>query len=453
MNYYIFGAGNNAKTLFKEMRKHGCNVIGVVDNNAEKVRNSSGLIVESPRILLDVDKRKTCVAISPSAPDVVSEIVSQLVEMGFDKKNFFWAGDVFNLHKGEPHIVSGRLENYGEYESVKTYDKHSRLVISQKERKIYRIYNDENEKQKIEVLLSQLKAANLLGKYVVDSWIEEDLMNQKTCFAIGHKFIDPITYCFEWTPEMFSAYVLFMLELIVKLAEIDLCLGDAHNLNATISEGRFIFIDFGALKEGVMPRYSIVNFMNTHLIPLLLMLKDQSEIAYTYLQNPSNNYSVSDVHGYLSESEKESLNGLYHRGFTAYEHRDVIELMLDVKAFILNTENELENTIWTGYQNDEWEWDAYKEKWSTKMQNVAGLLDELAPTTVVDLAGNMGWYGSYGCAGRERSIVVDFDRNCVTDLWKRINNNNMNNVSAVYMSFCSPTNKYYKDYQFECQLL
>lgn len=66
--------------------------------------------------------------------------------------------------------------------------------------------------------------------------------------VIEHKFISPITYCYEWPPEMYEEYVEFMLDFIISLTKADLRLSDPHGLNATINDGKFVFFGFWSYK-------------------------------------------------------------------------------------------------------------------------------------------------------------------------------------------------------------
>ena len=104
------------------------------------------------------------------------------------------------------------------------------------------------------------------------------------------------------------------------------------------------------------------------------------------------------------------------------------------------------DTRWKGYQNDEWNWSENKKLWSTKMHSVIDALIKLKPHTIIDLAGNMGWYGSYLNSQVEYAIVADYDPMCIDYLWEKINDEHMKNVIPVYMSLCNPTLDYYKDY-------
>ena len=80
-----------------------------------------------------------------------------------------------------------------------------------------------------------------------------------------------------------------------------------------------------------------------------------------------------------------------------------------------------------------------------KMTHVIAMIDSIKPSTIVDLAGNMGWYGSYMYKNVRHAIIVDSDYKCIDCLWKKIQNMGMDNVIPIYMSLCAPTLDYYRD--------
>ena len=79
------------------------------------------------------------------------------------------------------------------------------------------------------------------------------------------------------------------------------------------------------------------------------------------------------------------------------------------------------------------------------MRNVSEMIERINPDTIVDLAGNMGWYGTYWHKNLKYALIVDYDYNCIDYLWKKMCINKMSNVVPIYMSVCVPTLDYYRD--------
>ena len=188
-----------------------------------------------------------------------------------------------------------------------------------------------------------------------------------------------------------------------------------------------------------------MEFLNTHIIPLILIYKNQIAKAYLYLKNPGIEYTITDIQGYLNEDELSTMQMLYRSLIQINSAEDICRFVEMVSEFIGSMNRNKLTTRWEGYQNDEWEWSSDPSKWSLKMRNVSEMIERINPDTIVDLAGNMGWYGTYWHKNLKYALIVDYDYNCIDYLWKKICINKMSNVVPIYMSVCVPTLDYYRD--------
>jgi hypothetical protein len=233
--------------------------------------------------------------------------------------------------------------------------------------------------------------------------------------------------------------------MITRFAECGLAFADGHALNATIANGKFVFIDFGAMKPGVTSESVLLEFINTHIIPLILMYRNQIPKAYLYLKNPGIEYTVTDIQGYLDAKELSEMHALHRCLMQINTAQDICRFIKRLSDFIEGLKKYELKTRWNGYQNDEWEWSPDPDKWSQKMHNVTEMMEGIYPETVVDLAGNMGWYGSYRHEKLKYAVIMDYDYNCLDYLWQKIQTLKIENVLPAYMSVCAPTLDYYRD--------
>ncbi len=446
MKYIIFGAGNNAQMLLSQLRLNYYEVDFIVDNNksrwGEKIQDLS---IKSPTELYSIRRNEYHIVLSVSDDKMRRQICQQLIEMGFNEDiNFSNGLELFNIFKEHPGKVSGYISIPDSFSAIKTFDEASRLITLKDEKRIFRIVNKAFSEQYLEAFRI-CKENNFFGHYIIETSISLNKWNLPYDLILEHKYIEPISYCFEWSPEMFYDYVNFMISMLKDLTISGLAISDGHTLNATISDGKFIFIDFGAIKTGIIKGSVLIEFLNTHIIPLILMNKKQMNKAYLFLKNPGIEYTQEDVQGYLNEYEQNELRELYLfiTSITCVE--DVLVFISKLSDYILNMEHGTYQTRWDGYQNDEWNWSDDVNKWSEKMKHVIGMINKVNPSTIVDLAGNMGWYGSYMREKLRYSIIVDSDYKCIDCLWKKVQNIEMNNVVPIYMSLCTPTLDYYRD--------
>lgn len=443
--YILYGAGNNAEAVIKGS-------IGIfkfdyiIDRDENKWgRSICNLEIKSPDFLTSEEYKGQSIIISVSNKSQHDEIVTYLENIGIKyRERCFDAIDNIMIQTETPGRISGHISACENAESVKSYDPASFLLKPNTDKCMLRCVNDAYV-EKYKVVYEKCKENGLLGKYIVNTTITDNILDLPYSLILKHEYINPISYCFEWSPEMFRDYVLFMADMLKVLAHVGLGLEDGHALNATIYKGKFIFLDFGAIKNGVTRGVNLIEYINTHLLPLLLLLKGQAEKAYLYMKNPGIQYTLADIRGYLDISEQRMIEQLYDNALYIKTQEDVIEFSEKVIVNINKKASSLNQTRWMGYQNDEWSWSNDRRKWSNKMKNVMNMIEQVKPRSIVDLAGNMGWYGTYYHTNLAYSVIVDNDENCVDYLWRRIKDEHIENVVPIKMSICTPTLDYYRD--------
>ena len=146
---------------------------------------------------------------------------------------------------------------------------------------------------------------------------------------------------------------------------------------------------------------------------MILIYKNQIAKAYLYLKNPGIEYTITDIQGYLNEDELSTMQMLYRSLIQINSAEDICRFVEMVSEFIGSMNRNKLTTRWEGYQNDEWEWSSDPSKWSLKMRNVSEMIERINPDTIVDLAGNMGWYGTYWHKNLKYALIVDYDYNCI----------------------------------------
>lgn len=441
MEYYIYGAGNNLQSVL-EQTNYYLDIEGIIDNNDEKINTVvQNLCVQSADYFLKniFDKENHKIIVSVTQPIAQKEIQDDLKRRGLKKGcNYYMASDFCRFDCEQiPGAVQVMQETPEGYYARKSCDPNSYLVKSSTGR-LFRIFK-QCETDRIQEIYIKCKQNNMFGQYIVNSWYPDDIHCFGDSLVLEHEYIDPITYCFEWSPTVYEEYVKFMFDFVNRLSESGLKLADPHGLNATIHEGKFVFLDYGAIDEGQVYAREIVQLLETLVYPLILMKKGQIERAYLYLEEHEITMCYKDICGYLCEEEKkivkEILKGLI--GITS--NKDVKYVVDEIKGFINHFGKVKEQCAWGDYQDDEWDRSSDPNRWTTKMKNVVNMIRKVKPMSIIDIAGNQGWYGSYCREIVNKVIVVDMDMNALDRLWERIKENNMQNVTPVKMSICAPS--------------
>lgn len=440
MNYYIYGAGKNLKTILDQVSQYIC-IEGILDNDKNKINTKIFLkrIYSTEFFFTEMYDNHTMIIISVTNPKAQKEIEADLIKRGINKgENYILASEFCNLGGGAiPGTVSGVIRTPAGYEPRKSVDPNSYIVLSQ-ENRIFRVIKDQVA-DKTRRIYEKCEENDLLDKWIVKTWIADNEQEFGTSLVLEHEYIPIISYCYEWSPRMYEDYVIYFLNLIEKITKVGLCLVDAHGLNATIYKGRFCFFDFGALDEGIITGARLQEVLNTLVLPLILIKVGQISRAYLYLEDHSILLSLRDVVGYLSSTESDCLKKIYEKTINMHTNADVLEILAEIRKYIINFRRSEEKGKWEDYQDGEWMLTNDKTKWTLKMQNAISLIESVKPYTIIDIAGNQGWYGSYFRQYLDSSIIVDSDVNALDKLWTRIKNEKINNVIPVKMSICAPS--------------
>ncbi len=443
--YWIYGAGKNAEKYVRVL-KQMIDIEYIIDKDCKKHGlRICGVKIVSPEVLVNNSDEKKII-VSVNNPRIIDEVYKQLDSFGYKRDyDYINAEKLVNIFP----IVSGTIVGYrtpiSGYIWGKGIDYKSRLIKRINEEKIYRVIYKGFE-DRYEDIIAKCKKYKLFSEGIVKTEVTDEIHELNDYLVLQHEFIKPISYCYEWAPETFKDSVFHVLNFIKRLTNYNLGIDDGHALNLTIHNGKFKLVDFGALCNHITEPGVFIEILNTQVLPYILMCKNEIEKAYMHLKNADINFSPQDIEGYLTEGEFQGLKDLYGKAIDCVSENHIISFIEATKTYLNEISIIEEETRWKGYQNDEWEWSSDKQKWSEKMTSVINLLEEIKPKTIIDLAGNMGWYGSYLREKVEYSIISDLDTSCVGYLWKKIQNEHFDNVIPIYMSLCTPSAAYYKDY-------
>jgi hypothetical protein len=446
MKCVLFGGGYFADKLLRKLRANGIEADCIVDNDCEKWGcEIAGTPVKSPNVLCERQSDDIFVLISVLNEEYYLQITAQLKAFGMvEERNFTNGITLFQLQNPVPGVVSGCIDLPNRYEAIKSYDRASRLIVDKEHKRIFRgVYADYISQYN--TVAEICKNNDLLGSYIVNTKITDSPTDLPFALLLEHQFIEPISYCYEWSPKTFKDYVSFMIDFVRRLDEAGLSLTDGHALNATIYEGRFQFLDFGAISVGKTSSSTFVELINTHLIPLLLMHKNQATKAYLYLKNTGLQYTINDIIGYMNTDEVSEFESLLCEAISSGGSDRIQECCHDLSDYCKRMTPIPFGSRWDGYQNDEWNRSETPEIWSEKMRNVITMLQKIQPNTLIDIAGNKGWYGSFLCAQMKYSIIVDLDFNCIDLLWNKVRCENIRNVIPLCFNMVTPSPDYYRD--------
>ena len=111
---------------------------------------------------------------------------------------------------------------------------------------IYRGINDSYIKQTKKILESCQKSERLKSLLLNTKEVDSKNFSQ-FYYVLEHEKIDPFTYPSEWSSAMIYDAAYMVIDLMLELDQIGLGIKDAHIFNVGYHQGKFVWIDFGAL--------------------------------------------------------------------------------------------------------------------------------------------------------------------------------------------------------------
>lgn len=422
MKYIIFGTGTGAEKVFDKVEY---DIDYFLDNNKSKQGSMyKGRPVYAPDVLKNEDKDNIFIIVASTYYD---EIRIQLENMGFLRQKHFINGlqryEIFTTK------ISGYIEiGDPDLKVLKSVDMAGRILIDEKNTKIYRgIFKEyANDYRKIFELVQSVPG--------IQTDIISTRLSDKSIYPfeliLEHEYIDRINYSFEWSPLMFQDAAIFVLELMEKLHKVGLGLKDAHSGNVTFFKGKWIMLDYTSLILGKTSNDVLKEFVTYFIRPLILMSKKQYRKVLLYFI-PSSGIKLedNDIYGYLDSSEKSAYDSL--KGELESNTIDLCSKLYSLKSFISMLKIEQEKTLWSNYQDESFHYINDREKWNMKARNTVELVEEIMPDSVLDIAGNEGWYCHILEEKGIKCTFFDYDYNSIDNGYKRIKNRKSNILPLV----------------------
>lgn len=430
----IWGTGNTSINVTKELyaQNLGERIIYYIDNEKDK-QNLPFL----SRMVYSYDKlvnEKNVLVIIASM--YYGEISEQLKEMGCS--NFINGIDFFNIPY---NFISfpGFVENKNDgFTILRGSNNRGRVLLKKDEYKnIYRgIFKDYSKD--CEDIINICNLNGIIGDYIIETKISNENI-EPFGLILEQKKIDRFTYPVEWSPYMFKDATNQIINLISKLHQYKLTLSNVNPYIVTYDNCKFKLVDVTVLQKGTLGINLVEELFYTLINPLILMSKSKYNKAILYMKEKNIGIDYEDIIGYLKQDETVMYNTTLNtvRELIAYNKIDKVLIVL--KDYITNININLNDTVWTTYQdyeslNDE-------SIWSYKNSLIINFIRNNPINNILDIAGNLGWYCIKASQYNIKSIVGDLDYEVNNKSYCYLKETNNNMVIPLVMDF----NKPYKD--------
>lgn len=271
--------------------------------------------------------------------------------------------------------------------------------------------------------------------------------------VLAHERVPFVSYPHEWSASMIKDAALFHLDLFMRLAPYGLILKDMHPLNVMFVRAKPIFVDFTSIIEASAlgseaylqsarkPRRAfwsswdrqstIVNdmyermFVPHFLLPMEFMTRGRHAQARERMLSTTLNTTTEVIHPHEA----------YGRDITAryldISRRIALDAALgdrsDTKPRFFQrlrsnvAKMDVEPPV-SGYAN------FYRLKgedfdlkssahWNVRQRTLHSVLEQLRPATVLDIAGNTGWFARLAASTGASVVAFDIDESCADRLY------------------------------------
>lgn len=216
-----------------------------------------------------------------------------------------------------------------------------------------------------------------------------------------------VSYCHEWSTEMWRDASLHLLKLLMVLAEHDLTLRYPHPWHLLFDGPSPIYIHPGSIVSLDVPTFrgAFDRVSQFFIRPLVLATRRQTRLARQLLRDANRGVDLNV--GDLEAVHNLQIEELQRMTPTEFLNRRIQE----IHALLIPEEG----SRWSEYQKEL----PLKrcDSWHQKEYAVHSILKEVQPRRVLDLACNLGWYARLAAVEGADVIAADVDELCVNRMY------------------------------------
>ncbi|MDL2279610.1 hypothetical protein LJC15_02975 [Desulfovibrio sp. OttesenSCG-928-G11] len=432
----LFGAGAMGGYMLEKLSLKGISVDCIIDNDPARqngVRYGTPLC--PPSMLARMRPEEVFVLIAVGDEAQRAQITAQLRGYGLAEHRDFCHGlDLLQRPERRPGQVPGLIALDGAFEVRKSYTASSRIIHKRDEKRIFRAF-DGLAAENFAAVLQGLSGTALPGGRMVDVTAARDQVPGFSRSLIYEmEFLEPINYSSEWSPLMFRDNCLWMLDFFMELDKAGLAVSDVHPLNVAFHKGAFRFFDLEALEAGKMTPAAFADFMNSFLVPLLLLSKGQIIKAGLFLNGMPLNSAFADVEGYLDTGERAVWNKLADSCRRLAVKGDLRALCGELGDYVRSLNFFSMPQRW---------WQRLDQNRAVQARllrdkGVLALAQKAAPRTLIELCGSLGALPEALSRQSDYLISVEYDPGTADETYRRVLERGLSKVVPLNFDLLAP---------------
>lgn len=437
----IWGAGAIGKALVSYIKKKNITVECIVDKNPEKCRGDiEGISVYAPNDVFG--KEKDVNVIIAIGEKYAQEVYDALLNYGIDEDKIIYYSDIIKHDNNSSNIDFGVVTGYIPIAAGNVLKKnaHKNKIVWDAIKQVDKIILYHKEIDNFSILQNRIESLNKKNRYTrkiyfIDKYDEYELEK-----------IDIYSYATEWSPDMFKAMSLFYLEFMYECTKHNISMYTISYNDIIYYEGDFLYDNILNLKNGKLQIEQIKEFIQKFVPVLLLMKVKKFERAFLYINHDLNDMCIKDVEGYISWDDRNKYHALLDNIKSVAINDNMNHIIELVRTYIESIDITARDVyMWDSYQNGEFECLNNAKAWSTKQKEVVNMIKSTGAHSMLDLAGNMGWYCIAMKEQMNYAVVADIDYNCIDYAYNYIKKNNIKNVYPIQMNVIAPPMDTYKN--------
>lgn len=362
---------------------------------------------------------------------------------------------------------------------ISSCDNNTTLFLARNN--VYRISQSYNQSDLLNIIkILQNNFPEIIGTKINTHPLDPEIqfalnLSYKDPLILIHPRIDFISYPHEWPIKMLRDAGIFHIKLCQKLVKSNLFLKDSHPWNILFSNSKFIFVDYFSIltknalfeEEFLNPKKEnnyLENKSNKNLAKLILRVFNSmflpyfiSPIILNQLIDSNNVRKILFSNALNTSKQSINLRIFFKYKFFSLKFLTNLPSVLKNKFFIYVIFSRFRinhnlNQFWDSliiflenlpdkpttssylkyYENKNGDMAlGKKEDWDKKQISVYDALNSDKISTVIDLASNTGWYAIMAESLGKNVIAVDIDGECITDLYKKTIEANLNILPLV----------------------
>lgn len=305
------------------------------------------------------------------------------------------------------------------------------------------------------VLLNNPSVRAMIGHQIIETEAVPDGIEEYP-LTLWHRKLSPLNFCYEWPMQMLRDAALLTLDICINLIGEGLILQDAHPWNIVFEGPRQVFVDFTSIvaEDPHLSWVAYDQFCRLFLFPLAVAAFLPSKVCRALLLDQTNGISDADLERMLPIGAMLRIRWLFGRVYLPRLSLAIVERLSSDKALAslssrLNPSRDMRRAFFHSLRGDvkaipsrisKSVWSKYyadiqtfmdPSRFNHKQANVARVLAECRPQTVVDIGCNRGGYSILAARAGARVTAFDTDADSIALLYELAKDKRLNILPLV----------------------